>query len=381
MAEHILRDSVPNSTPENKPTEPKKRNKKIPGIYQRGNRWQIDTFYRGIRLRDNCSTPEMAEANLRKMKTLVDEGRWLDKKRKSIVTLGEFIDRYLKFCEGILQKDYKSKNQRLGVVGSELGRDKLLADISTADIEQYQANRLSTVSRKGKLLTPATVNRELAALKHLFTKAIAWGILDSSPAKRVMLHKENNRRLRYLTPEECQGLIESCNSPLDKIVTLALQTGMRKGEVLHLKWQSVYLKERYIEIVDQKNGERSAIPLNDDALEALRGIPRHLDSPYVFPGEKPGKPFYDLTRRFEKAVEAAKLKCVTFHTLRHTAASHMVMAGVDLTTVKEIMRHKSIAMTLRYSHLSPGHRKAAVDALGKALRPDETKSQQEAKTA
>jgi integrase len=231
------------------------------------------------------------------------------------------------------------------------------------------------------MLTPATVNRELAALKHLFTKAIAWGIMDLSPAKRVILHKESNRRLRYLTPEECQGLIASCNSPLDKIVTLAIQTGMRKGEVLHLKWQSVYLKEQYIEIVDQKNGERSTIPLNDDALKVLRAIPHRLDSPYVFPGEKPGKPFYDLTRRFEKAVEAAKLKGVTFHTLRHTAASHMVMAGVDLTTVKEIMRHKSIAMTLRYSHLSPGHRKAAVDALANALRPEEKKPEQEAKTA
>jgi hypothetical protein len=144
MADNILRDVIPNSTPENKPTEIKKRRKKIPGINQRGSRWQIDTLYKGIRLRDNCATPEMAEANLRKMKTLVDEGRWLDKKRKSIVTLGEFTDRYLKWCEDILQKDYKSKNQRLRVFESEFGRDKLLADVSTSDIEQYQAKRLST---------------------------------------------------------------------------------------------------------------------------------------------------------------------------------------------------------------------------------------------
>lgn len=381
MADDILRDTVPESTPEIKPTEAKKRQKKVPGIFKRGSRWQIDTFYKGIRLRDSCATPEAADASLRKMKTLVDEGRWLDKKRKSIVTLGKFTDRYLKWCADILQKGYHSKNQRLRVVEKELGRDTLLSDITTADVEQYQAKRLSTISRKGKVLSPATVNRELAALKHLFSKAIAWGLVDSSPAKQVKLQNENNRRLRYLTPEECQRLIEACKPPLDRIVSLALQTGMRKGEVLKLKWQSVYLRERYLEIVDQKNGERSTIPLNEDALDILRGIPRRVDSPYLFPGEKPGKPYYDLTRCFERAVEAAGLKGVTFHTLSHTSASLLVMAGVDLTTVKEIMRHKSITMTLRYAHLSPGHRQDAVDALGRALRPENRKAKEESKTA
>jgi integrase len=109
-------------------------------------------------------------------------------------------------------------------------------------------------------------------------------------------------------------------------------------------------------------------------------MPRRLDSPYVFPGKDPSKPFHDLTRRFEKAVKAAKLEGVTFHVLRHACASHMVMAGVDLTTVKETMRHKSIVMTLRYAHLSPEHRKGAVDALANALKVEQ-KDEQGAKTA
>jgi integrase len=118
---------------------------------------------------------------------------------------------------------------------------------------------------------------------------------------------------------------------------------------------------------EQKNGKHSTIPLNATALDVLRTIPRRLDSGYIFTGKTAGEPFYDLKGQFEKATSIAKLQDVTFHTLRHTCASHLAMAGVDLATIREIMRHKSIEMTLRYAHLSPDHKKAAVDALGNAL--------------
>jgi integrase len=162
------------------------------------------------------------------------------------------------------------------------------------------------------------------------------------------------------------------------IVKLALHTGMRKGEILHLTWENVNLRERYIELVDQKNGERSTIPLNQTAIETLRAVPRRLGSKYVFPGKMPGKPFFDLKRQFEKAVADAKLEGVTFHILRHTCASHLVMAGVDLVTVKEIMRHKSIEMTMRYAHLSPEHKKSAIDALETALIPKAEQTEKQA---
>lgn len=142
---------------------------------------------------------------------------------------------------------------------------------------------------------------------------------------------------------------------------------MRKSELLHLEWEHVNLRQGFLEILNQKNGEYDTIPLNERALEVLRSIPVRLDSKYVFTGKEPGKPFYDLKRQFGKAVKKAGLKDVTFHTLRHTAASQMVMAGVDLRTVQAILRHKSITMTERYSHLSPEHKKAAVNALGNTL--------------
>ena len=378
MANDILRDTIPNSTQESNPTE-KKRQRKTSGIYKHGKRWRVDTSYKFVQLRESFATFEMAEAALRKMKTLIDEGRWLDKKKESSVTVGELIERYLKWCDDIRQKDVKSKKQRLGVVEEKLGKDALISMVTRAMIEQYQADRMSSLSWRNTPLKPATVNRELAALKHMLTKAVQWGILDKNPASGVKLNKENNRRLRYLTAEECKTLLDACSSlTLRQIVVLALNTGMRRGEILNLKWENVNFRERLIEVTEQKNGQYSTIPLNSVAVDTLRAIPRRLDSEYVFPGKVQGKPFYDLFRHFEKAVKAAKLEGVNFHTLRHTAASHLVMAGVDLATVQEIMRHKTITMTLRYSHLSPEHKRSAVDALQIALAGDSEKS---AKTA
>jgi integrase len=168
----------------------------------------------------------------------------------------------------------------------------------------------------------------MALLKHLLTKAVEWSIIEHNPAKGIKLAKENNRRLRYLTPDECEILLNSC--PLTRfrrkdpplpilrwIVDLALNTGMRKGEVLHLKRESVHFREGFIELLEQKNGERSTIPLNAAAVSILKSIPVRIDSPYVFPGKVPGKPFTDLKRQFDKAVKKSGLEEVTFHTTYH----------------------------------------------------------------
>ena len=159
---------------------------------------------------------------------------------------------------------------------------------------------------------------------------------------------------------------------------LALPLPGVKSEIRNLTWEGVNLRERYIELVDQKNGEHSTIPLNQTVIDTLRAIPRRLDSKYVFTGKTPDTPFYDLKRQFENAVKKAGLEGVTFHVLRHSCGSHLTMAGVDLRTVQEILRHKSILMTQRYAHLSPAHKKSAVDALENALSGAVEKSEKHA---
>jgi integrase len=379
MATDILTNPIPESTTENKP-ETKKRRKHIPGIYERGNRYQIDATYKGIRIQERCVTFEMAEAALRKQKTLIDEEKYLDKKRESNDTLEQLSEKYTAFCEGKRQKGLKSKKANIKRILDYFGKEAQVSKISMANVEAFQTALSGTVAnRKKSALKPASINRIMATLKHMLHKATEWSIVDKNAASGVTLYKENNRRLRYLTAEECQTLLDACPSiTLRQAISLAINTGMRRGEILHLKWDNINLREGYIEILEQKNGERSIIPLNATAIEILRTIPRRLDSDYVFTGKIAGEPFCDLKRQFGKAIIKAKLQGVTFHILRHTCASHLVMAGVDLVTVREIMRHKSIEMTLRYAHLSTSHKKAAVDALGNALAAG---AKNEAKTA
>ena len=367
MAETIIPNPAIETTVENKPE--KKRRKKIPGIYQRGNRWQIDTFYKGIRLRETCATPEMAESVLRKLKTLIDEGKYLDKKKESQDTMQQLAERYIAFCEGKRQKSLKSKKSNVESILDHFGNNTLVCKLTVADVEAFQtALSATTANRKISALKPASINRRMAALKHMLNKAAEWGILEKNPASGVKLYKENNRRLRYLTPEECKSLLDACPSiTMRQVLILALNTGMRKSEILNLTWASVNLRQQYLELPDQKNGECSTIPLNSAVVDTLREIPRRLDSDYVFTGSIPGEPFADLKRQFAKAIRISKLAGVSFHVLRHTAASLLVMAGVDLTTVMAILRHKDYKTTLRYSHLSGDHTKAAVDALQNAL--------------
>jgi len=162
------------------------RKKLQPGIIQRGNRWKIDTFYKGVRIRETCATPEMAETNLRKIQTLIDEGRYLEMKKVSKETLEEVSKRYLKWCEDVRQKDLRSKKQRIEVIKDKLRKDTSLSKITRASIERFQAERLSSLSGKSDSpLKPATVNREMALLKHLLTKAVEWNIIEHNPAKGI----------------------------------------------------------------------------------------------------------------------------------------------------------------------------------------------------
>ena len=203
--------------------------------------------------------------------------------------------------------------------------------------------------KRQKEAKPATINKELACLKCMLNKAIDWDKLDVNPVRRVKQLKEENRRLRYLEKEEIAKLLASCPPKLKSIVVLALQTGMRKSEIQNLKWRDIDFKQGHICLLDQKNGERSYVPLNEPAKYALMRVRKHPSSPYVFC--KPNGETYNLRKSFETTLKKSGILNFRFHDLRHTTASHLAMSGVDLNTIREIMRHKTMSMTLRYAHL------------------------------
>jgi integrase len=207
----------------------------------------------------------------------------------------------------------------------------------------------------------------------MFTKACEWEMCEEEVLKRVRkvkLLEENNCRLRFLSKTECQALIKACDAHLRPIVICALNTGMRKGEILGLKWDDVDLVHGFILLQITKNGERREPPINHTLMAILQDLfrgtgerPRRIDIPYVFYDTRTDGRYNNIQKSFNTAMKRAGIKDFRFHDLRHTFASHLVMAGVDITTVKDLLGHKTLTMTLRYAHLAPSHKAKAVDVL------------------
>ncbi len=265
-----------------------------------------------------------------------------------------YLENYSKPNKKSSRRDVTSINNLKPFFGG-----KYLHEITPLDMEKYKRRRQGKVSN-------ATVNREVACLKHIFTKAIEWGIVKKNPGKKVKLLRERNTRLRYLGEKEIGRLYDACAEHLKPIVTVALNTGMRKEEILNLKREDLDFQSRIIYVLDTKNSERREIPMNDIVCRTLLAAREKTDSPWVF-CKKNGERYGNVRKAFEGARKRAGIVDFRFHDLRHTFASHLVMAGVDLKTVQELLGHKSFEMTLRYAHLSPEHKKAALDILCKRL--------------
>ena len=197
---------------------------------------------------------------------------------------------------------------------------------------------------------------------------------DSQEVRRAKLLEENNRRLRYLSKEECRQLINACDSHLSPMVICALNTGMRKGEILGLTWDDIDLVNGFILLPITKNGDRREIPINttlratlEELARGTRERPRRIDIPYVFYDPRTCTKYGNVQKSFNSALRRAKIRDFRFHDLRHCFASQLVMLGIDITTVKELLGHKTLTMTLRYAHLAPSHKVKAVDVLDKNM--------------
>lgn len=190
--------------------------------------------------------------------------------------------------------------------------------------------------------------------------------MEVNPARLVRLRKENNAIVRFLEVQEEGKLrhdLRERDRCLEAEFDLALNTGMRRGEQYRLRWEDVNPRLGIITIPRSKHGERRYIPINSVARAALEVLQRQNDgSGYVVPGSKAPRN-KDPRRTFEAAVKESGILNFRYRDIRHTFASRLVMAGVDLRTVQELMGHKTIAMTVRYSHLAPSHQREAIERL------------------
>jgi site-specific recombinase XerD len=217
---------------------------------------------------------------------------------------------------------------------------------------------------------PATVNRYRALMSLVFRLGIENGKVKENPARLVKHRLANNTRTRWLAPEEetrLRAAISSASPEHAPELDLALNTGLRRGEMYGLVWESVNTHRRVLTIPRSKNGETRHVPLNSPALAALAELLKRGDGTGPVIRNLGGEPLAGPRYWFEPAVRQAKIRAFSWHCLRHTFASRLVVAGIDLRTVQELMGHKSIQMTVRYSHLTPKHTLAAVERLSGAV--------------
>lgn len=195
----------------------------------------------------------------------------------------------------------------------------------------------------------------------MFTMAIKWGKAEKNPVKGVKLFKEENISQRILSDQEISALLASCCDHTRDMVLLALNTGMRRGEILNLKWEQVDLNYGYVTVIKTKSGKERKIPLNRKAWDML--INRPKDGIFVF--DNAGQPFGSVKRSFNTALKKAGIGYCRFHDLRHTFATKLVLAGVSLPEVMELLGHSTIEMTMRYSHPTSDSKRRAVELLEK----------------
>lgn len=334
------------------------------GIYKRGNVYWIR--YAGLdgkTLYESSGSTKFkeAEALLIQRRNLIKEGKHPDVNRVNNHTFVQLAQKYDEWMDG-RHRSADSKRYRIKALQSRFG-SLPLRRFNTLIVDQYQTELIN------RGLKPASVNKNIGILKAMFKKAVDWNMVEEITLKNIRKVKplpENNRRLRYLSKEECQALIDACKPHLRPIVVTALNSGMRRGEILGLKWEQVDLKNGFILLDITKNGERREIPINQTLKHTLKGVVRRVDSPYVFV-DREGREYREVKRSFTSALRKVGIKDFRFHDLRHTFASHLVMAGVDITTVRELLGHKSLTMTLRYAHLAPSHKVKAVDILDNTL--------------
>jgi len=230
-----------------------------------------------------------------------------------------------------------------------------VASIRRIDVQRY------VTARSGKA-SAYSVQKELTALKHMLRLAVEWELIPHSPAQGVKTPKAPAGRVRYLQPTELRTLLEASPEWLRPVIALLVSTGMRRGELLGLRWLDVDIANHRVLLPQTKNGEGRIVYLNQSASAALRSLPFGAETKAtdrLFQGIAPEQ----VSVAFARACRKAGIEDFRLHDLRHTAASWLRMKGADIHTVAQLLGHKDLRMAARYQHLSPAFLAEAVKGL------------------
>ncbi len=356
-------------------------------IYQRKDIWYVDYKYKGRRYRKRVGTSKkMADVALKdiEIKIIKDELGF----SKTDIKIESLIVKFLEYNRTnhriTTTKRYKAVTDHLKRFLNEKRKDiVMLSQLTPEVIEGYKTFRRDEwVNPNGKNVKTdntrkgaraRTVNLELEGIKTMINLAIKWDYLRDNPMKHVKpLKIDDKKPLRFLTKEECEKFLEACPKEFFPIYFTFMSTGMRKAELENLRWSDIDFNNHKIYIRKKpdwqpKTGERE-IPISDELLTVLNShwqeSKKSKKKDHVFAIIGAGKSHNMLRTELIKIGKIAEIEdCTKVHTLRHTFASHLVMAGVDLPTIQKLMGHSDIETTMIYAHLSPSHLSEAVNKL------------------
>ena len=319
-------------------------------LFKRKSVWWMRFTFNGKQIRRSTETADkkLAERIYHKVLGEIAEGKWFDVDPGKNRFFEEMISKYLKEHSPKKAPTSCVRDKSLAAHLVKHFRGNTLSAITPKLIYQYKVKRLAEKA------SPKTLNNELSLLGHAFNLAVReWEWVRENPVIKVSKEKGNNVIERWLTFEEEKALLAVCPEWLEEIVVFALNTGMRQGEILNLQWPMVDLFRKTLTILEQKNKGKDTLPLNQNVLAVLkkRAKVRHIQNNFVFYSQNGNKiDARNLIRAFRSALEKAKIEKFRFHDLRHTWATRLIQAGVDIYTVQRLGRWKNISMVMRYAH-------------------------------
>ncbi len=317
-------------------------------------------------------TREQATALVAKVRTEAFEGRYFDRVKAPDVTVAEAWTAY----QTVSERDndtWQTEAGRAEHIVRHLGR-RNAASLTVRDVDEFRTLRLSEKTKRGAAPSHATLDREVELLKRMLGYAVACETLTVNPIAKVKLLHKPNVRVSVLDEADFGKLLEAADVELKPILLVAFDTGMRKREILDLRWSQVDLKHGVIKLAaeDTKTEQARTICLTSRAVRALEDTPKVPGSLYVFANPSTKKPWADMKRGFAGACKAAGLKGVWFHDLRRSFVTNARRRGVPESVVMRFSGHRTRAVFDRYNVVEEEDLRAAVKKLESAITSETT---------
>lgn len=339
-------------------------------VYKRGKQsthWHYYFRVRGVRYRGvipEARTKYEAEQGEIKIKREIFEGRF-GKLDLGSEKLADFIEKVFVPWSKANKQSWRHDEFRARTICEYFG-GKMFREISPLLVEQFKRDRRESITVRQTVRSPASVNLELTLLSKIFNLAIDYKITDANPCTKVKKYRLDNKRYRYLLPEEepvLMDVLTGRRAHLKQMVKVALGTGMRLGEQLHLCWERVDLSRGVLILTKTKSGQDREIPMNPEVFEILSALrEKSTGRGYVFVNPNTGTRVKEIKTGFRTALKMAGIEGLVWHDLRATFGTRLGEAGFDAFTIAALMGHSDIHTTARYVRATDRNKRAAVEA-------------------